>query len=74
MCNCPLSLLSNSTIGAKLKEMVYLKKVNIWDQLQHLIEVVAIMQHMPEFTSVPGILSVTGLSYAFKQRALSAVF
>jgi hypothetical protein len=68
------SLLSNSTTEARVKEMVYLKKVNIWDQLQHLIEVAAVIQHMLESTHEPGIPSVTGLSYTFKHRALSATF
>jgi hypothetical protein len=55
-CNCPLSLLSKSTTGVKLKEMVYLKKVNIWGQLQHEIDVTAIIQHMLVFSSIPEIL------------------
>jgi hypothetical protein len=66
--------MSISTTGVKLKEKVYLNTVNIWDQLQRLIEVDAIMQHMLEFSSVPGILCVTGLNYAFKMRVLPVTF
>jgi hypothetical protein len=55
----------------KLEEKVYLKTVNTGDQLQHLIEVAAIMQYMLEFSSVPEILCVTGHSYVFRLRLVT---